>query len=86
MYQILTESNKGRVNEKMELVKKFDDIYREAIHSDFCLELHKNKDINCLLLLLSIHTKSQELTKSSMELVYLIHSQSKLIKETFDGM
>lgn len=58
VYKILKENTKNRKDEKIELVKKFDDIYREAIQSDFCLELHKNKDVNYLLLLLGIHSKN----------------------------
>lgn len=80
------ENNKGRTEEKNDLIMKFDKIYKEAIQTDFCLELHKSKDVNCLLILLGIHSKNQELTRSTIELAYLIHSQTKLIKETFDGM
>lgn len=70
----------------MNYFEKFDEIFQETVSKDETLEINKNQDIQYLLILLAINSNNPDLVLSSMDLIYLIHSQSKKIKETFDGL
>lgn len=82
LYAIIKQNFKGKKKEKIEALKIFDDVLKNTIKTDIYMELNKNDDIPFLLVQLSINCQSEELSRSTIELFYLIGSQPKLIKNT----
>lgn len=67
--------------------KKMDAVLAEVLTKDYTWELNDNKEILAILMSLSIlKVDNEELTKNSVETLYMIHSQTFLIKDCITSM
>ena len=83
--QAKKENHSSEVNFE-QVLEDFNGIFKDVITSDMCFDINKSKDISSLLIILSINSADLALSHSAIELMYLLYSQSILIKDTLTSM